>query len=85
MTTAIKNGFEGKRLPSVRKITLPCQAHEIIKSCPNLEEVTCSEGEGSTIIGSLLKGNCQQVRILRGISAPLTRMLRRFERMTQRD
>ncbi|KAI9570819.1 hypothetical protein HD554DRAFT_2169953 [Boletus coccyginus] len=74
MTTAIKNGFEGKRLPSVRRITLPGSAHEIIKSCPNLEEVVCTDGNGSTIIGSLVRGNCTQVRVLKGISAPLTRL-----------
>jgi hypothetical protein len=83
MTTAIKNGFEGKRFPSVRRITLPCPAHEIIKRCPNLEEVTCSEGDGSTIVGSLVKGNCRQVRVIKGIRPPLTaRTLHRYQRMT---
>ena len=88
MTTAIKNGFQGKRFPSVRRITLPCSAHEIIKSCPNLEQVRCTDGDGSTIIGSLIKGKCQQVRVLKGIStAPLTRTLHRHQRMmhSERD
>ncbi|KAF8548476.1 hypothetical protein OG21DRAFT_1516237 [Imleria badia] len=76
MTTAIKNTFEGKRFPSVRRISLPCSAHEIIKSCPNAEEVICTEGNGSTIIGSIIKGDCQQVRDLKGISAPLTRLVK---------
>ena len=83
MTTAVKNGFEGKRFPSVRRISLPCSAHEIIKSCPNVEEVICTEGNGSTIIGSIIKGNCQQVRILKGISAPITRTLHRYQRMSE--
>ncbi|KAF8129168.1 hypothetical protein EV363DRAFT_1337933 [Boletus edulis] len=72
MATAIKNGFEGKRFPSVRKIFLPSSAHHIIKSCPDLEEVTCTLETGSTIIGSLVKSNnCQKLRVLKGISAPL--------------
>lgn len=86
MTTAIKNGFEGKRFPSVRRISLPCSAHEIIKRCPDLEEVTCTEGDGSTIVGSLIKGKCQQVRVLKGINPPITaRTLHRYQRMTHRE
>ncbi|KAI9570820.1 hypothetical protein HD554DRAFT_2312642 [Boletus coccyginus] len=74
LTTVIKDAFEGKRFPSVRRITLPGYAHEIIKSCPNLEEVMCTDGDGSTIIGSLVKGHCTQVRVLKGISPHLTRL-----------
>lgn len=73
MTTPIKNGFEGKRFPSVRRIFLPSTAHEIVKSCPNVEEVVCTKGSGSTIVRSLVKGKCHRVRILKGISAPLAR------------
>ncbi|KAG6375870.1 hypothetical protein JVT61DRAFT_2734 [Boletus reticuloceps] len=76
MTTAIKNGFQGKQFPSVRRISLPSSAHEIVKSCPNLEEVTCTEGDGSTIIGSLVKGKCQELRVLKDIDAPLKRLVK---------
>ena len=67
MITAIKNGFEGKRFPPVMTIPLPSSAHEIIKCCPNLEEVTCTDGRGSIMVGSLVKGNCNKVRVLKGI------------------
>ena len=83
MTTAVKNGFEGKRFPSVRRISLPCSAHEIIKSCPNVEEVICTEGNGSTIVGSIIKGKCQQVQVLKGIFVPVIRTLHRYQRMTE--
>ena len=84
MTTAVKNGFEGKQFPSVRKVSLPCSAHEIIKSCPNVEEVICTEGGGSTVVGSIVKGNCQQVHTLKGIPpSVLKRMRCRYQRMTQ--
>ncbi|KAG9318005.1 hypothetical protein JVU11DRAFT_66 [Chiua virens] len=74
MTTSIKNGFEGKRFPLVRRILLPSSAHGIIKCCPNVEEVTCTEGDGSTIVGSLVKGKCCQVRVLKGIGTPIKRL-----------
>ncbi|KAN0075552.1 hypothetical protein V8E55_011575 [Tylopilus felleus] len=68
VSTAIKDGFEGKQFPSVREISLPCSAHEIIKCCPNIEKVICTDGNGSTIVGSIVEGNCQQVSTLKGIS-----------------
>ncbi|KAF8129172.1 hypothetical protein EV363DRAFT_1417716 [Boletus edulis] len=58
--SAIKDGFEGKRFPSMRRISLPFSAHEIIESCSNIEEVICTFGHGSTIVGSLAKGSRQQ-------------------------
>ena len=78
MTTAIKETFQGKQFPSVQRISLPCTAHGIIRSCPNLEEVTLTEGDDRRIIKSLIEGNCRKVRILRGVcvNAPLTRTLR---------
>ncbi|KAF8126616.1 hypothetical protein EV363DRAFT_1337907 [Boletus edulis] len=75
MQTAIKNAFRGKRFPSVRRISLPSCAHEIIKRCPNLEEVICVDEDGNKIIQSIVEGKCHQVRILKGISAPLTRLV----------
>ncbi|KIJ07853.1 hypothetical protein PAXINDRAFT_102780 [Paxillus involutus ATCC 200175] len=76
MTTAIKNGFEGKRFPSVRKMILPSHAHEMLRCCPNVEEVICNEYDGSTIVGAIVKGDCKQVRVLKGVSAPLKRLVK---------
>ncbi|KAF8437488.1 hypothetical protein L210DRAFT_3545794 [Boletus edulis BED1] len=74
--TALKNAFRGKRFPSVRKISLPSPAHEIIKMCPNLEEVTCvDEHGGCKIVQSLVAAKCHQVRMLKGITTPLTRLV----------
>ncbi|KAF8432408.1 hypothetical protein L210DRAFT_3558364 [Boletus edulis BED1] len=75
MPTVIRNAFRGKRFPSVRRISLPSSAHEIIKRCPNLEEVTCVDGDGSKIVQSLVEAKCHQVRILKGITTPLTRLV----------
>ncbi|KAF8431458.1 hypothetical protein L210DRAFT_3560404 [Boletus edulis BED1] len=73
--TVIRNAFRGKRFPSVRRISLPASAHEIIKRCPNLEEVTCVDEDGSKIVQSLVEAKCHQVRILKGITTPLTRLV----------
>ncbi|KAF8125182.1 hypothetical protein EV363DRAFT_1270211 [Boletus edulis] len=75
MQTVIKNAFRGKRYPSVRRISLPSSAYEIIRRCPNVEEVACVDEDGSKIIQSIVEGKCHQVRILRGIPAPLTRLV----------
>ncbi|KAF8434828.1 hypothetical protein L210DRAFT_3552465 [Boletus edulis BED1] len=74
MQTVIKDAFRGKQFPSVRRISLPSSAHEIVRKCPNVEEVACVDEDGSKIVQSLVEGKCHQVRILKGISAPLTRL-----------
>ncbi|KAF8120242.1 hypothetical protein EV363DRAFT_1374196, partial [Boletus edulis] len=65
--TVIRNAFRGSLLPA--------SAHEIIKRCPNLEEVTCVDEDGSKIVQSLVEAKCHQVRILKGITTPLTRLV----------
>ncbi|KAF8126620.1 hypothetical protein EV363DRAFT_1348102 [Boletus edulis] len=78
LMTAIRNAFRGIRLPSVRRISLPSLAHEIIRSCPNVEEVVCLadnyEG-GGRIVQSLAECKCYHVRMVKGICAPLTRLI----------
>ncbi|KIJ63395.1 hypothetical protein HYDPIDRAFT_113388, partial [Hydnomerulius pinastri MD-312] len=76
MTTALKNTFEGKQFPSVRKMILPSCAHEILRCCPNVEEVICNEDSGSRLVGAIMKGNCNQVQILKGINAPSKRLIK---------
>ncbi|KAG6375871.1 hypothetical protein JVT61DRAFT_2735 [Boletus reticuloceps] len=78
LKTTIRNAFRGIRLPSVRRISLPSLAHEIIRGCPNVEEVVCLADEyegGGRIIQSLAECKCYHVRIVKGISAPLTRLI----------
>ncbi|KAH7905693.1 hypothetical protein BJ138DRAFT_735342 [Hygrophoropsis aurantiaca] len=76
MTTALKNAFEGRRFPSVRTAIVPSCAHEILRCCPLVEEVTCNEDTGSTVIGAIIKGNCTRVRSLLGTNAPLKRLVK---------
>jgi len=72
---AVKMGFQGQRLPSVRRITLPDSVHPILQSLPNVEEVICIEGSGHEIIDSLVNGDCRRVRMLKGITAPLSSLV----------
>ncbi|KAF8120941.1 hypothetical protein EV363DRAFT_1570109 [Boletus edulis] len=82
MQAVVNNAFRGERIPSVRRISIPSSMHEIIRGCPNLEEVTCVVGDGSKIIQSLVAGKCHQVRILKGISAPLTQLVNLVPNLT---
>ncbi|KAF8129187.1 hypothetical protein EV363DRAFT_1134803, partial [Boletus edulis] len=82
MQTDVKNAFRCKRFPSVQRISLPSFAHEIIRGCRNLEEVTCVDGGGSKIVQTLVEGKCHQVRILKGISAPLTQLVNLVPNLT---
>jgi len=68
MTTAIKNAFQGRKFPTVRTIILPSCAHEILRCCPRVEDLTCNEGNGSTLVGAMVAAKCGDLRRLRGIS-----------------
>ncbi|KAF8129182.1 hypothetical protein EV363DRAFT_1337965 [Boletus edulis] len=66
LKTTIRNAFRGIRLLSVRRISLSSLAHEIIRSCPNVEEVVCLADDyegGGRIIQSLAKCKCYHVRM----------------------
>jgi hypothetical protein len=67
MTTPLKNAFKGKSFPSVRTVIIPSCAHEILRCCPAVEDLTCNEGDGSTLIGALVAAKCNNLRTLRGI------------------
>ncbi|KIM73044.1 hypothetical protein PILCRDRAFT_829424 [Piloderma croceum F 1598] len=68
MTTAIKTAFEGHTFPSVRTIIVPSCAHEILRRCPGVEDLTCNEDDGSKLIGALAWAKCGNLKTLRGIS-----------------
>ncbi|KAL0948071.1 hypothetical protein HGRIS_010695 [Hohenbuehelia grisea] len=63
ITTFLKNAFQGVDLPSVRRILLPTQAHEILRCCPNVRRVMCTEGDGSQLLSAIAK-NCKSVEYL---------------------
>ncbi|TEB36836.1 hypothetical protein FA13DRAFT_1727209, partial [Coprinellus micaceus] len=76
MTTAIKNTFEKASLPTVRTVIVPGFCHEILRACPEVRSVWCTEEDGSKLIGALGKGKCTKVEEVRGCSLSDTMMKR---------
>ncbi|KAJ3538052.1 hypothetical protein NMY22_g5327 [Coprinellus aureogranulatus] len=66
MTTAIKNTFERASLPTIRTVVVPAFCHEILRACPEVRSVWCTEQDGSKLVGALGKGKCNKVEELRG-------------------
>jgi hypothetical protein len=76
MTTRIKTAFEGVALPSVRTVVLPTIAHHVLRSCPNVEDVTCNVGDGSQVHGTIAS-KCPKVERISG-TVPSPAMLKRW-------
>ena len=77
MTTAIKSAFEKASLPTVRTVIVPGFCHEILRACPEVRSVWCTEGDGSKLIGALGKGKCNKVEEVRGCVLSDTMMKRK--------
>lgn len=78
MTTAIKVAFVGVVLRGVRNVILPSCAHEILRCCPKVEDVTCNEDDGSKLVGALAATKCTELRTIRGINLTDTLSKRMF-------
>ncbi|CAE6381150.1 unnamed protein product, partial [Rhizoctonia solani] len=77
MTGALKQAFEGKTFPTIQRIILPTCAHEILRCCPEIREVTCNEDDGGRLIGGLVQNGCKKLEVLRGVS-PGPVLMKRF-------
>ncbi|KAH7345420.1 hypothetical protein B0J17DRAFT_702824 [Rhizoctonia solani] len=69
MTKALKAAFEGNIFPSIQKVILPTCAHEILRCCPEIREVTCNEDDGGRLVSALVYNGCRKLEVLRGIYA----------------
>ncbi|KAL4250694.1 hypothetical protein ABKN59_005454 [Abortiporus biennis] len=67
MTSTIKNAFTGHSWPQVCSVMLPTSASAILSCCPNVEEVSCSHGDGDKLIGPMTKF-CKKVHSLHGFN-----------------
>jgi hypothetical protein len=76
MTTRLKEAFDGVTMPSIRTIVMPAIAHHILRSCPNVEDVTCTVGDGSQILGTIAS-NCPRVERISGTRPSRTMLKRR--------
>ena len=77
MTTALKNSFEGKQYPQIRKIILPSCAHNILRACPQAREVICNEDDGSKLITAIASAckNVESLHYVHGGAGTLKRKL----------
>lgn len=75
MTTKLKKAFEGVMIPSIRTVVLPTIAHHILRSCPNVEDITCTVGDGSQLLGTIAS-RCPRVERISGMR-PSPGMLKR--------
>ncbi|KAF8956084.1 hypothetical protein BDZ97DRAFT_1853540 [Flammula alnicola] len=65
MTAAIKNGFKGVTLPSIRTLIIPDFCHEILRCCPGATTVWCIRDDGSKLVSVIAK-HCREVEEMRG-------------------
>lgn len=71
-TTAIKNAFKGCLLPSVHTVVLPAVAHNILRSCPNVRDVSCNGGiERVKMVCSAIVAKCPKVERVSWLSSCL--------------
>ncbi len=75
MTTPLKKAFEGKTFTGVKSVILPSCTHEILRTFPNVTNVTCNEDTGGKLVSAIAAG-CPRVQVLRRIE-PDPAMLKR--------
>lgn len=68
MMSHLKSAFEGKKFPTVRTVSLPSCAHAILRCCPAVENVTCTSGDGGTLISALAAAKCNKLTKVSGIT-----------------
>ena len=67
ISTALKDAFAGRVFPQVRTITLPGDAHNILRSCPEVRKVVCM-GYGSNKLITPIANFCKKVEEVEGFS-----------------
>lgn len=78
ITTAIKEAFEGCSLPSVQTAVLPPAAHDILRCCPNVRDVTCSgEIERVHMLCAAIVAKCPKVERVSWLCLPVKSWKRR--------
>lgn len=65
LTTPIKKAFEGHTFPQIRTVILPVVAHNLLRCCPEVKEVTCTSGDCQLVLSTIAK-SCKKVEIFNG-------------------
>ncbi len=66
MTTPLRDAFSQYKYPQIRTIILPSCAHAILRSCPEVRDVTCNSNKGSTLLSTIFK-DCPHVEVIDGV------------------
>ncbi|CAE6521385.1 unnamed protein product [Rhizoctonia solani] len=74
ITSILKSHFEGNTFPTIRRVVMPTCAHEILRCCPGIQDVSCNEGDGGTLISAMVSAGCKNLQVLDGIAAGLLQM-----------
>ncbi|KAG8686731.1 hypothetical protein FRC11_008470, partial [Ceratobasidium sp. 423] len=69
MISSLKKYFEGNVFPSIQRVVLPTRAHDILRCCPRVREVTCSGEDGGGLVGALVHIGCPKLEVLRRVTA----------------
>lgn len=67
MSTHLKGAFEGHVFPQIETLVLPSAAHNILRSCPNVKDVTNIEENGTKLASAICK-ECPHVERIANIS-----------------
>ena len=66
MATLLRDAFENVTLPQIRTIILPACAHNVLRSCPNIQDLTCNEEDGSKLVSAMAKSS-RNVEVVEGV------------------
>ena len=70
MSNIFKRIFDGHVFPQVRTISLPSNAHNILRCCPEVRKIICNAGmDASTVVGAISKV-CRKVEEIEGFWGP---------------
>jgi hypothetical protein len=45
--------FSGVRFPSLRTVILPAHAHDLLRRCPEVRTVVCTDGDANKLVDAL--------------------------------
>lgn len=67
MTTPLKKAFEKVSLSQIKTLILPSCAHNILRSCPNVTDLTCNAEDGKKLVTALTQASIRNVEVIQGI------------------
>jgi len=77
MTTSVQKAFKKVSLANIRTLAVPDYCHEILRSCPNVVKVQCTDDSGSKLVSAVGKC-CKQLEEMAGLDPDGTVVKREF-------